>query len=106
MTELLAQTDPSAFPEWLQLGGVGAAVSVVVWYLYYTTAVILPKLQERHSATIEKIVDRHAGTVKDISDTLKVEMAEERKHHRETCAQIVDGIDRHISRLDCQREKR
>lgn len=104
---LLAQVaDPiSVFPQWLQVGGTGAAIAGIVWFLYYTTAVIHPQMQDKHAATIEKIVTEHRGAVKDMSDTLRVEMAAERVHHAETCKQIVSGIDTHISRLECQTKR-
>lgn len=93
---LIAQTvDPiSVFPQWLQVGGAGAAVAGMIWFMYYTTAVIHPQMQDKHTATVEKIVDRF-GT----------ELSAERVHHAETCKQIVDGIDRHISRLECQQTR-
>lgn len=96
----------TAFPQWLQVGGAGAAVAGVIWFLYYTTAVIQPRMQDKHSETIEKIVTEHRGAVREMSDTLRVEMAEERKHHAATCERIVSGIDQHISRLECQQLRR
>jgi hypothetical protein len=105
---LVAQViDPiTVFPQWLQVGGAGAAVAGVIWFLYYTTAVIQPRMQDKHSETIEKIVTEHRGAVKEMSDTLRVEMAAERVHHAATCEKIVAGIDQHISRLECQQTRR
>jgi hypothetical protein len=104
---LVAQVaDPIAvFPQWLQVGGAGAAVAGVIWFMYYTTAVIQPRMQDKHAETIEKIVNKHAETVKDMSDTLREEMASERVHHAATCERIVNGIDQHISRLECQQRR-
>jgi len=98
--------DPiTAFPQWLQLGGAGAAISGIIWFMYYTTAVIQPAQQEKHAATIEKIVTEHRIAVREITDTLKAENAAERVHHEATCRQIVEGIDKHVSRLECTVKK-
>ena len=107
-TLFLAQmADPiTAFPQWLQVGGAGAAIAGIIWFMYYTTAVIQPALADKHSATVEKIVTEHRGAIKEIMDTMRIEMASERVHHADTCKQIVEGIDKHISRLECQKERK
>ena len=54
---LIAQI-PAPTSEWAGLIGQMGIGGVLVWYLYYTTSVLMPRLHEQHQAAIDVIINQ------------------------------------------------
>jgi len=69
------------------LVGTLGVTGVLVWYLYHTTAVSIPRLTDKHAETMDKITEK-------FSDTLR----EERTFRQ----QEADGLKRFIREEGCR----
>lgn len=83
------QTPLGDFP-WSSLVANGGALSILGWYLYYTTAYVNPKREEKHQEHIQQIV----GTVTGLTDSFRQEARELRVWHNEQVAEARRSKER------------
>ncbi len=79
---VLAQSAPD-IPPWVQNGGFGALLSLVIWYVWYQTSVHQPKIHERNQQHVEKVTAEHRQTI----TTIVEEFRAENKEHRQACVE-------------------
>jgi len=71
------------FP-WSSLVANGGALSILGWYLYYTTAYVNPRREEKHQEHIQKIVD----SVNGLTESFRAEAKEMRAWHTEEIRRV------------------
>lgn len=55
------------------VGSLGVT-GCLVWYLYYNTAVAIPRLTDKHAETMDKITERFTGTLKEEREYRRTEL--------------------------------
>lgn len=46
----------------------------LIWYLYHNTAILIPRLTDKHSSTMEKITDKFSDTLREEREFRKSEL--------------------------------
>ena len=59
--------------EWVSFLSSAGIGGVLVWYLYYTTSVLVPRMHDTHQAAIREIVAEFRSDLKE-ERTLRMEM--------------------------------
>lgn len=65
---------------WAQLAGSLTGVGFAVWFAWYSTTSIIPKLVNDNRIDMAKLHELHAQEVRDLAVTFKGEIAAERQH--------------------------
>jgi len=57
------------------VGSLGVT-GCLVWYLYYNTAVAIPRLTDKHSESMDKITDKFSDTLREEREFRRSEFAD------------------------------
>lgn len=117
MLWLLAETvSGGTAPEWFQVGSGVFGSGFALWYAWYSTTKIIPRMQEDHAAQIQKLSESHAVQIRQLSEhyervidgivnRFSIEMAEQRKIERERFNLHTSSMDRVASRFEDAADK-
>lgn len=86
-----ASLDPTAMG-WIDLVRTLGIAGILAWYLYHTTTVTLPKLNEKYTESVQKISDTNNATVQKICKEFQDSIKEEREARREEVADLKSTI--------------
>lgn len=86
-----ASLDPTAMG-WIDLVRTLGIAGILAWYLYHTTTVTLPKLNEKYTESVQKISDTNNATVQRICKEFQDSIKEERDARREEVADLKATI--------------
>ena len=70
------------------LGVLGA----LVWYMYYTTAVTIPKINTTHSEAYKELIDQNNAALNKIATDFTSSLAEEREARKEEVTALKEWI--------------
>jgi len=92
---LLAQAEAVqniSVPPWMQAGGFGVLISLFAWWIWYTTSVGIPKMQQENRDAVKVLNDKHAATIENVVaqstkaiEKLTNDFRDETREQRENC---------------------
>jgi type VI protein secretion system component VasK len=101
-TLILAQTSEITSPPVISASIALTTGGILVWFLWYTTAVVQPK-QQQH---VENILKEQRASTKELADTFREEQKETRRCFEDTCQEISSSFKEEFRNLPCKMEQR
>jgi len=83
----------------IQIAASLGVAGVLGWYLYYTTTVSFPKMNDQTLARMDALADRQSQVMREVCQDFTSTIREERVIRREEISMLRDEL-RHLRELD------
>lgn len=107
MDWLLSQVSNSSdVPQWFQVGSGVFGSGFALWYAWYSTTKIIPRMQKSHSDQLSQLHKQYSDVINRLVTEFREDAKEQRVSEASRTALVVDAINRMTDAFDEMKDSR